>query len=53
MAPERLQSPWLADPRVDIYSIGGLMYYMLTAELPPLVAPTGFKRQRSGWRRNA
>ncbi len=41
MAPERLQSPWLADPRVDIYSIGGLLYFMLTAELPPLVAPTG------------
>ena len=40
MAPERLQSPWLADPRVDIYSIGGLLYYMLTAELPPLVAPS-------------
>ncbi len=40
MAPERLQSPWLADPRVDIYSIGGLIYYMLTADLPPLVTPT-------------
>ena len=40
MAPERLQSPWLADPRVDIYSIGGLIYYMLTAELPPLVTPS-------------
>ncbi len=40
MAPERLQSPWLADPRVDIYSIGGLLYFMLTAELPPLVTPT-------------
>ena len=40
MAPERLQSPWLADPRVDIYSIGGLLYYMLTAELPPLVSPS-------------
>ncbi len=40
MAPERLQSPWLADPRVDIYSIGGLIYFMLTAELPPLVTPT-------------
>lgn len=40
MAPERLQSPWLADPRVDIYSTGGLLYFMLTAELPPLVSPT-------------
>ncbi|MDX1929447.1 MAG: serine/threonine-protein kinase [Pirellulaceae bacterium] len=41
MAPERLQSPWLADPRVDIYSIGGMLYFMLTADLPPLVTPTG------------
>ncbi len=40
MAPERLQSPWLADPRVDIYSIGALIYYMLTGDLPPLVTPT-------------
>ena len=40
MAPERLQSPWLADPRVDIYSIGGLIFYMLTGDLPPLVTPT-------------
>lgn len=36
MAPERLRSPWLADPRVDIYSIGALAYYLLTAKLPPL-----------------
>lgn len=37
MAPERLNSPWLADPRVDIYSVGALAYYLLTAQLPPLV----------------
>jgi eukaryotic-like serine/threonine-protein kinase len=37
MAPERLNSPWLADPRVDIYSIGALAYFLLTAKLPPLV----------------
>jgi serine/threonine-protein kinase len=39
MAPERLNSPWLADPRVDIYSVGALAYFLLTAQLPPLVAP--------------
>lgn len=37
MAPERLNSPWLADPRVDIYSVGALAYFLLTAKLPPLV----------------
>ncbi len=38
MAPERLNSPWLADPRVDIYSVGALAYFLLTAQLPPLVS---------------
>ena len=37
MAPERLNSPWLADPRVNVYSVGALAYYLLTAQLPPLV----------------
>ncbi|MCA9190967.1 MAG: serine/threonine protein kinase [Planctomycetales bacterium] len=37
LAPERLNSPWLADPRVDVYSIGALAYFLLTAQLPPLV----------------
>lgn len=41
MAPERLTSPWLADPRVDIYSIGALAYYLLTAKLPPLFTMSG------------
>lgn len=38
MAPERLASPWLADPRVDIYSVGALAYFLLTAQLPPLIS---------------
>ncbi|MCA9094136.1 MAG: serine/threonine protein kinase [Planctomycetaceae bacterium] len=30
MAPERLLQPSLADPRVDVYSVGMTMYWMLT-----------------------
>lgn len=41
MAPERLSSPWLADPRVDIYSVGALAYYLLTSKLPPLFTSAG------------
>lgn len=49
MAPERLNSPWLADPRVDIYSIGALAYYLLTGQLPPLVTfETGIDHQQTG-----
>jgi serine/threonine protein kinase len=41
MAPERLSSPWLADPRVDIYSVGALAYFLLTSKLPPLFTSIG------------
>lgn len=41
MAPERLNSPWLADPRVDIYSVGAVAYYLLSGKLPPLFTFSG------------
>lgn len=36
IAPERLESPWSADPKIDIFSFGVLGMYMLTAKISPL-----------------
>ncbi len=36
MAPERLETPWLADPRIDIYSIGAVAYFLLAGHSPLL-----------------
>lgn len=36
MAPERLETPWLADPRIDIFSIGTVAYYLLMGHIPML-----------------
>ncbi len=42
MAPERLETPWLADPKIDIYSIGTVAYYLLTGHTPaPGMTPNG------------
>ncbi|MGD0093458.1 MAG: hypothetical protein ABSE73_26390, partial [Planctomycetota bacterium] len=44
MAPEQLERPAEVDHRADIYSLGVVIYQMLTGELPPskgeLVAPS-------------
>lgn len=40
MAPERLETPWLADPKIDIYSIGTVAYYLLSGHTPaPGITP--------------
>lgn len=39
MAPEITHSPDLADPRCDIFSLGAVMYRVLTGRLPEVLPP--------------
>ena len=36
IAPERLETPWIADPRIDIFAYGVLSVYLLTGKVPIL-----------------
>ena len=36
IAPERLEAPWIADPRIDIFAFGVLGVYLLTGKVPIL-----------------
>ena len=36
IAPERLETPWIADPRIDIFAFGVLGVYLLTGKVPIL-----------------
>ena len=36
IAPERLETPWIADPRVDIFAFGVLGVYLITGKVPIL-----------------
>ena len=38
IAPERLETPWIADPRVDIFAFGVLGVYLLSGKVPVLGA---------------
>ncbi len=38
MAPERLEMPWLADPRIDIFSVGAVAHFLLAGKTPILGA---------------
>jgi len=36
IAPERLETPWIADPRIDIFAFGVLGVYLFTGKVPIL-----------------
>lgn len=36
IAPERLETPWIADPRIDIFAFGVLGVYLMTGKVPIL-----------------
>jgi eukaryotic-like serine/threonine-protein kinase len=36
IAPERLESPWIADPKIDIFSFGVLAIYLVVGKVPPM-----------------
>jgi eukaryotic-like serine/threonine-protein kinase len=36
IAPERLETPWIADPRIDIFAYGVLSVYLMTGKVPIL-----------------
>ncbi len=38
IAPERLETPWIADPRIDIFAFGVLGVYLLSGKVPVLGA---------------
>jgi hypothetical protein len=38
IAPERLETPWIADPRIDIFAFGVLGVYLLSCKVPVLGA---------------
>ena len=38
IAPERLEAPWIADPRIDIFAFGVLGVYLLSGKVPILGA---------------
>ena len=40
IAPERLETPWIADPRIDIFAFGVLGIYLLTGKVPLLGVTT-------------